>query len=66
MRLIRKALGSSLVPKTICPEIHRGFLKLLQVRAVFPTSFPIRDSLIIMLFYFIQGVSMQSVPGRIF
>jgi len=65
MHLIRKALGSILVPKTISPEVLRGFLQLLQVKAVFPTSFPIRDSLIIMLFYFIQDVSIQSVPGRI-
>jgi hypothetical protein len=36
MRFIRKALGSMLGPKTICPEILRGFLQLLQVRAIFP------------------------------
>lgn len=58
MRLIRKALGSILVPKTVYPGVLRGFLQLLQVRTVPATSFPIRDSLIIMLFYFIQGVSI--------
>lgn len=36
MRFICKVLGSILVPKTIFPEILRGFLQLLQVRAVFP------------------------------
>jgi hypothetical protein len=62
MRLIGKVLGSILVPKTIYLE----FLQLLQARALLPTTFPLRDSLIMMLFLFIQGVSIQSVPGRIF
>jgi hypothetical protein len=43
MRLIRKALGSILVPKTIYLEVLRGFIQFLQVRAVLPTFFPIRD-----------------------
>jgi hypothetical protein len=65
MHLIRKDLGSILDPKTMFPEVFRGFVQLLHARAVLHAFSPIRDLLIIVLFAFIQGVSIQGVPGKI-